>query len=66
MSAKTSITVQNIEEKSRKLRQELKDWERSFAAANGGRKAAKEDIKQEPSIGRLMLDICLSVREAGC
>ena len=33
------------------LRQELKVWEREFAAANGGRKAGRDDIKQHPSIG---------------
>jgi len=34
------------------LRQELKVWEREFAASNGGRKAGRDDIKQHPSIGR--------------
>jgi hypothetical protein len=33
------------------LRQELKVWEREFAAANGGRKAGRDDIKHHPSIG---------------
>lgn len=33
------------------LRAELKEWERAFAAANGGRKADRSDIKQDPSIG---------------
>jgi len=33
------------------LRQELKVWEREFAAANGGRKAGRDDIKHTPSIG---------------
>ncbi|KAL8854039.1 MAG: hypothetical protein Q9221_001162 [Calogaya cf. arnoldii] len=32
------------------LRLELKEWEKSFAAANGGRKAGREDIKQHPEI----------------
>jgi len=37
---------------SQKLRLELKEWERSFAAANGGRKAGREDIKQHLEIGQ--------------
>ncbi|CEL07436.1 hypothetical protein ASPCAL10593 [Aspergillus calidoustus] len=32
------------------LRAELKEWERGFAAANGGRKAGRNDIKQVPEI----------------
>jgi hypothetical protein len=38
-------------ERSNALRQELKTWEREFAAANNGQKAAREDIKQNPEIG---------------
>ena len=38
-------------ERSNLLRQELKLWEREFAAANGGRKAERDDIKQHPAIG---------------
>ncbi len=34
------------------LRQELKEWETSFFAANN-RKAGREDIKQLPEIGML-------------
>ena len=33
------------------LRAELKEWERAFAAANGGRKAGKEDIRKDEVIG---------------
>ena len=33
------------------LKAELKEWEKAFAAANGGRKAGREDIKQHPDIG---------------
>lgn len=33
------------------LRQELKAWEKSFAAANGGRKAGRDDIKKDAGIG---------------
>lgn len=34
------------------LRQELKAWEKAFAATHGGRKAARDDIKQDAGIGR--------------
>lgn len=34
------------------VRQELKIWEKEFAAANGGRKAGRDDIKQNPHIGK--------------
>ncbi|KAL9603680.1 MAG: hypothetical protein Q9219_000999 [cf. Caloplaca sp. 3 TL-2023] len=37
-------------EDCQQLRFELKTWEKSFAAANGGRKAGREDIKQHPEI----------------
>lgn len=33
------------------LKVELKEWEKAFAAAHGGRKAGREDIKQHPDIG---------------
>lgn len=36
---------------SEKVRAELKAWEKSFAAANEGRKAGRQDIKQNPEIG---------------
>ncbi|OJJ79701.1 protein sld2 [Aspergillus glaucus CBS 516.65] len=32
------------------LRAELKEWERAFSAANGGRKAGRHDIKNNPDI----------------
>jgi len=35
------------------LRAELKEWERAFSAANGGRKAGRHDIKNNPDIGIL-------------
>ena len=44
-----------MEQECQKLRLELKEWEKSFAAANGGRKAGREDIKQQPEIGILNL-----------
>ncbi|KAI4121524.1 MAG: hypothetical protein LQ338_006321 [Usnochroma carphineum] len=39
-----------MEQECQKLRIELKEWEKAFAAANGGRKAGREDIKQHPDI----------------
>jgi hypothetical protein len=38
------------------LRQDLKQWESSFAAAHEGRKAGREDIKQHPDIGIVFHD----------
>lgn len=35
------------------LRAELKEWERAFADANGGRKAGRQDIKSNPDIGTI-------------
>ncbi|CRG88161.1 DNA replication regulator sld2 [Talaromyces islandicus] len=32
------------------LRAELKQWEKSFSDANGGKKAGRQDIKQDPEI----------------
>lgn len=43
-------------EQSKILRQELKVWERDFAASNGGRKAGRDDIKQHPTIGALRMN----------
>ncbi|KAI4208709.1 MAG: hypothetical protein LQ348_000030 [Seirophora lacunosa] len=40
-----------MEHQYQNLRLELKEWEKSFAAGNGGRKAGREDIKQHPDIG---------------
>lgn len=41
---------QEIPSQSATLRAELKEWERAFAAANGGRKAERSDIKKVPEI----------------
>ncbi|KAL8935328.1 MAG: hypothetical protein Q9211_004750, partial [Gyalolechia sp. 1 TL-2023] len=40
-----------MEQECQKLRLELKGWEKAFAAANQGRKAGREDIKQNAEIG---------------
>ncbi|KAJ9649088.1 hypothetical protein H2199_001002 [Coniosporium tulheliwenetii] len=39
-----------INEKCTVLRQELKVWEKQFSAANGGRKAGRDDIKANATI----------------
>ncbi|KAL9031223.1 MAG: hypothetical protein Q9196_000723 [Gyalolechia fulgens] len=39
-----------MEQECQKLRLELKGWEKAFAAANQGRKAGREDIKQNAEI----------------
>ncbi|KAI9787029.1 MAG: regulatory particle non-ATPase [Candelina submexicana] len=41
---------QTILDQSIIIRQELKGWEKEFAAANDGRKAGREDIKKNPAI----------------
>ncbi|KAI9723656.1 MAG: hypothetical protein M1812_000956 [Candelaria pacifica] len=41
---------QTVLDRSVIIRQELKIWEKQFAAANEGRKAGREDIKQNPTI----------------
>lgn len=36
------------------LKHELKEWEKAFAADNGGRKPGRDDIKQDATIGMLL------------
>ncbi|KKK23071.1 hypothetical protein ARAM_006603 [Aspergillus rambellii] len=45
-----TVTVLEIATQATNLRAELKEWERAFAAANGGKKAGRNDIKREPEI----------------
>ncbi|KFY83193.1 hypothetical protein V498_08244 [Pseudogymnoascus sp. VKM F-4517 (FW-2822)] len=45
-----------LTEQSVALRQELKVWEREFAAGNDGRKAGREDIKQNSHIAQKYKD----------
>jgi len=42
---------QLLEQKSVQIRQELKVWEKQFSTDNEGRKAGREDIKANSSIG---------------
>ncbi|KAL6240114.1 DNA replication/checkpoint protein [Aspergillus navahoensis] len=45
-----TAAVSEISTQAVTLRAELKEWEREFAAANGGKKAGREDIKRVPEI----------------
>ena len=47
-----------LEMRQQTLRSELKIWERTFVEANGGRKAGKEDIKNNPEIGKQLVKYC--------
>jgi hypothetical protein len=51
ISIPESPRIQSLAHQSTALRQELKEWEKSFAEANGGRKAGRNDIKQDVVIG---------------
>jgi len=42
---------EELSKQSDTLRIELKIWEKEFAVANGGRKASRDDIKQNSEIG---------------
>ncbi|EED15335.1 conserved hypothetical protein [Talaromyces stipitatus ATCC 10500] len=52
MATTTTTTTLSTSEANQlnSLRAELKQWEKAFADANGGRKAGRHDIKQDPSI----------------
>lgn len=47
LNSRTEVTDQAVN-----LRAELKVWEKEFASSHGGKKAGREDIKQNPEIGR--------------
>ena len=49
------MPVSEIAAQAQKLRVELKAWEKTFAAANEGRKAGRDDIKRHPDIGIVFL-----------
>lgn len=44
------------------VRAELKTWEKAFSSANGGRKAGRDDIKQNPDIGMSSIVILISMK----
>ncbi|KAI9370145.1 DNA replication/checkpoint protein [Aspergillus egyptiacus] len=46
----TDLAISEIATRATTLRAELKEWEREFAAAHGGRKAGRDDIKRVPEI----------------
>lgn len=45
----------HLVEQSQLLRQELKEWEKSFAATHEGQKASREDIRRDADIGNPLL-----------
>jgi hypothetical protein len=49
------ISREELTERSNTLKVELKVWEREFAAANNGTKASREDIKNNPEIGKELI-----------
>jgi hypothetical protein len=53
MAAATVLTAHDAAELTT-LRAELKQWEKTFAATNGGRKAGRDDIKQDVIIGKII------------
>lgn len=46
----TDSSLANQEEIN-SLRAELKEWEKTYSAANGDRKPGRDDIKKNPAIG---------------
>ena len=54
-------TLQPMASSSDTLRLELKAWEKEFAAAHQGRKASREDIKQNLEIG---IYLCIFINAA--
>ena len=48
------VARQRYEAKSAQLRAELKQFEADWVARNGGKKPGRQDIKQNPSIGRCL------------
>ena len=54
MASAAMLSEADVATQAATLRAELKEWEKAFAAANGGRKAGREDIKKDPTIGVLL------------
>ena len=52
----------SIESESLQLRVELKKWEADWAAAHGGKKPDRSDIKQNPEIGQCLLPFTIAAR----
>lgn len=51
ITATTNPGEASTQSQTERVRAELKVWEKSFAAANEGRKAGREDIKKNSEIG---------------
>jgi hypothetical protein len=47
LTSRAEVTDQAVN-----VRAELKVWEKEFASTHGGKKAGRDDIKQNPEIGR--------------
>lgn len=47
-----SAEKDQLTKESVSIRHELKIWEKAFAASHQGQKAGRDDIKQNPHIGR--------------
>lgn len=52
------MSMSEQEERLARLRQKLKEWETSYAAAHEGRKPGREDVKKNPEIGKLLNHPC--------
>lgn len=50
-AATRGSSSESTTQQSTRLRAELKEWEKAFAAENGGRKAGRDDIKKNADIG---------------
>ena len=53
ISATNDTKASTVTSTADTLRNELKTWEKAFANANEGRKAGRDDIKNDPQIGML-------------
>jgi hypothetical protein len=56
LNAIMSDERKQLEERSKLLRQQLKVWEKQFGQANSGKRPARQDIKANPDIGRLLIN----------
>lgn len=54
--AEQSTRLSGAAERSAIIRSELKAWEKKFAAANGGQKPGKDDVKRNLEIGKEISD----------
>lgn len=51
------MSITEVEQQCNVLRQDLKLWEKQFAAQNGGRRAGRDDIKANA-------EICMHTRQS--